>query len=111
MALFQEPVLTEEFIKENPRFLDWCKRVSSRFASNLAPAGVTVGASPFSVQNGTSWDQDIIVQGGTVSKIEYSRDASTYYDVGVVAGMFRLSPGDYLRVTYSSAPTMTTITR
>lgn len=111
MKLFQPPQLFENFVHSNPWLVDWMKRVSSRFGSNLLPTGITVAASPFVVQNTTDWDQSIIVQGGTVSKIEYSRDTSTYYDVGVIAGMFWLSPLDYLRVTYTVAPTMTTITR
>lgn len=71
---------------------------------------VTVGTSPFAFQNTRSGDADITVQGGTVSKIELGR-GSTYVDVGSTAGMYRLSPDDYLRVTYSVAPTMRAIPR
>lgn len=90
---------------------NWFKKITSRLGSGLLPQGVTVGASPFTLQNTTEWDQSIIVQGGTVSKIEYSRDNATYYDTGVTAGMFWVSPTDYLKVTYTVAPTMTAITR
>lgn len=76
-----------------------------------APAGITVGASPFTYNNTASNDQSVIVKGGTVSKIEFSRDNITYFDVGVVAGMFTVSKGDYLRVTYTVVPTMTGISR
>ena len=115
MPLFDQPPyhqsVEDEDGKINEWWLNWFKKVASRFASNQSPVGVTVGASPFVLQNTTQWDEDIIVQGGTVSKVEYSRDGTTYYDVGVVAGMFRLSPSDFLRVTYTVAPTMTTIIR
>lgn len=76
-----------------------------------APAGITVGASPFNYQNLTSSDQSIIVKGGTVTKIEFSRDNTNFFDVGVVAGMFTVSKQDFLRVTYTVAPTMTGISR
>ena len=76
-----------------------------------APSGVTVTASPFAYHNTATGDIDVIVKGGTVSKVEFSRDGATYYDVGTVAGMFHLSPSDYLKVTYTVAPTMTKVTR
>jgi len=54
---------------------------------------------------------DVIVTGGTVSAIAWSRGAGSYVDTGMTAGWFRLSPGDNLKVTYSSNPTMTKIPR
>ena len=77
----------------------------------LLPRAAVVGASPFLIQNTTDRDVDIIVTGGTVSAIDFSRDNATFYAVGQAAGMFRLSPFDYLRVTYSVAPTMTLVPR
>lgn len=73
--------------------------------SNLTPSG-----SPYSYTNSGTTDVDVIVRGGTVSLVEIGRSAS-YESVGVVAGMFRLSPGDILRVTYTVAPTMRLIPR
>lgn len=49
----------------------------------------------------------LIVSGGTVSQIRFSRDASTFYDVGATAGMFALSAADRLEVTYTGSPTLT----
>lgn len=78
----------------------------------VAPSNIIVGASPFNLQNGSpTYDVDIIVQGGTVSKIEYSRDNITFYTLGPTSGMFRLSPADHLRVTWSVSPTMTLVPR
>jgi hypothetical protein len=76
-----------------------------------APSAITVTASPFAYQNAGSYNASVLVQGGTVTKVEFSRNGSTYYDVGTVAGMFQLSPSDYLKVTYTVAPTMTRIVR
>jgi hypothetical protein len=47
-----------------------------------------------------------IVQGGTVSNISFSRDGVTPYNTGLTVGVFPLSKGDVLTVTYSSAPAL-----
>ena len=48
----------------------------------------------------------MIISGGTVSLIEFTRDAGTTYDaLGVVAGAVTLAPGDGIRLTYTVAPT------
>lgn len=80
-------------------------------SAQVPPSTITVTGSPFTYQNTTTFPTDVIVQGGTVSKVEFSRDGTTWYDTGVVAGMFGLSPSDRLRVTYTVAPTMTLIPR
>ena len=77
----------------------------------IQPRAVVVGASPFTLQNTTGRPVDIIVTGGTVSAIAFSRDNVTFYGVGSVAGVFWLSPYDYLRVTYTVAPTITLVPR
>jgi hypothetical protein len=78
---------------------------------NIQPRNVVVGASPFTIQNTTGNPVDIIVSGGTVSAIAFSRDNVTFYGVGSTSGVFWLSPYDYLRVTYSVAPTITLVPR
>jgi hypothetical protein len=77
----------------------------------LAPSAITVTASPFTYINQTGVTADVIVSGGTVSQIEFSRDGATFFGVGVTSGMLMLSPYDRLRVTYSAAPTMTLVPR
>ena len=74
-------------------------------------SAITPGASPYVYQNDTDYDQDIIVSGGTVSAITFSRDGAAYYATGIITGMFRLSPLDYLKTTYTVAPTMTKVPR
>lgn len=81
------------------------------FRNVTAPSGITVTASPFSYHNVDAFDEDVVIQGGTVTKIEFSRDNVAFYDVGLVAGMYRLSIGDYVKVTYTVAPTMTKVPR
>jgi hypothetical protein len=78
---------------------------------SIQPRGVTVGASPFIFQNTTGRSVDLIVTGGAVSAIAFSRDNVTFYGVGLTAGVFWLSPYDYLRVTYTVAPAITLVPR
>lgn len=87
-----------------PAFQD----VPGRF---LLPTGVTPGASPYTYQNTSGRPGDMIVSGGAVSAIDFSRNNATFYIVGVVSGVFSLSAYDFLRVTYTVAPTMTFIPR
>jgi hypothetical protein len=75
----------------------------------LPPVGVTVGTSPWVYQATQGYRETLIVSGGTVSLIEFSRDGATWFGLGETAGMFVLDPGDRLRVTYTAAPTVTRI--
>lgn len=84
---------------------------SITYRSTAAPAAIVVGGSPFTYHNTNTYDLDVIVQGGTVSLVEFSRDNTTYYNVGFTSGIVRLSPSDYLRVTYTVTPTMTGVPR
>jgi hypothetical protein len=96
---------------EFSRFLQQIVQILNFGARLAAPTNPTVTASPYVYTNNTGNDQSEIVQGGTVSKIEYSRNGGAYIDVGTVAGMFQLSPMDSLRVTYTVAPTITVVVR
>lgn len=69
-------------------------------------SGITVGSSPFSYVAPSGGR--VIIQGGTTTQIQYSRDAQNYFVTGVTAGVIPVSQGDQLVVTYSVAPpTMT----
>jgi hypothetical protein len=73
----------------------------------LPPENVTepiAGASPYtySAQRRGS----LIVTGGTVSLIEFSRDGANFYDVGQTSGMFALNAADILRITHAGAPNL-----
>jgi hypothetical protein len=86
---------------------DWYFFWSGLFRG-LAPGNVepvTVGASPY-VYSATKRGS-MVVSGGTVTLIEFSRDGVTFYDAGTTAGMFQLNAADQLRVTHAGAPTMT----
>jgi hypothetical protein len=70
-----------------------------------AEAAVTVGDSPYVYSAPVRGS--VIVNGGTVSAIAFSRDGTTFYTTGQTAGMFLLCAGDLLRITYTVLPTVT----
>lgn len=70
---------------------------------NEAP--VTLDASPASYS--APRRGSLIVAGGTVTLIEFTRNGTDYYDTGAIAGMFTLSASDVLRITYAVAPDVT----
>jgi hypothetical protein len=90
-------------------------RVPTKITSNVTPrqsptpspirSAPSVTASPYTYQNTTSKTQQVVVNGGTVSQVAVSRDNTTFDDTGQVKGLFLLGPGDWLKVTYSVAPT------
>jgi hypothetical protein len=67
-----------------------------------AEATITLGASPYTytaAQKGF-----MVIRGGTVSAVQFTRSVTTL--TGQTAGIFPLSNGDQLTVTYSGLPTM-----
>jgi hypothetical protein len=52
-----------------------------------------------------------MISGGGVIKVEFQRGTGTKYNTGSYYGMFGLSPGDALTITYSGTPTITAISR
>lgn len=69
------------------------------------PVNVTVSASPFTYSPPVKGN--VIVTGGTVSDISFSRDGTNIYTTGQSSGMFQINANDRLIVTYTGAPTMT----
>lgn len=70
-----------------------------------AESPVTPGASPYTYT--APFRGFLIVQGGTVSLIEFSRGGTTYRNVGVTAGAIPANSQDLIRITYTVAPTLT----
>ena len=77
----------------------------------VLPSNISVTASPFTYQNTTAYDGDVIISGGTVGNIEFTRDNTNFYTTGLLTGVLHLSPNDRVRVTYTVAPTMTLVPR
>jgi hypothetical protein len=70
-----------------------------------AEYSITLTASPFSFvapQRGF-----VIVDGGAVVLIQFSRNGTTNYTTGQTQGVFPVSAGDTLIIRYTTAPTVT----
>lgn len=80
-----------------------------QIASGISPSGISVGGSPFTYQNALLAPVNVLISGGTVTTISYSRDGSAFFIVGILAGQVHLSPGDFVRIVYVLAPIMTLI--
>lgn len=66
---------------------------------------LTVGASPFSYR--AIIKGQVLISGGSVSAIEYSRDGTTFYNTGATSGFVQMNFNDVVRVTHTGAPDMT----
>lgn len=77
--------------------------------SGANPVPVTPPGSPYSYR--APADGALIVQGGGVSAMAFSRDGLTWYPLGSFYGMFPLSAGDQIRITYVAAPALTFVQR
>lgn len=70
-----------------------------------AETSITATASPMTYT--AILRGQILIENGTVSVIEFSRDGRNWYDTGITAGFVQMDKGDQLRVTYSVAPSIT----
>jgi hypothetical protein len=70
-----------------------------------AEAAITLTVSPFAYQ--ALIRGQLLIAGGTVSAIEFSRNRTTFYNAGITAGFVQMDAGDQVRVTYTVAPTLT----
>jgi hypothetical protein len=110
-TLNRMPTYTEALLTKNSITRGWYTFFVGLFQGQPTQgvSVVTAGVSPFTYIapiGGT-----LIVQGGTVSLITFSRDAASFYPAGATSGMFTLSKGDQLVVTYSVPPNLTWVPR
>jgi hypothetical protein len=71
------------------------------------PFAITVSASPFTYPAPVSGT--VLVHGGTLTGIGFSRDRTTFFAYPSAAAAVAVFQGDVVKVTYSAAPTMTMI--
>lgn len=95
----------------DPRWRRWFQDIYVKVNAlgQPSPADVTVTASPMTWQYIGPAQATLIIVGAGVAKVEFSRDATTWYQVGLIAGVYLVSQSDYLRVTYGAAPIMTLV--
>ena len=75
------------------------------------PATVPLTGSPLVYSNTTQRPVDVMISGGGMIKVEFQRGTGTKYNTGSYYGMFGLSPGDALTMTYIGTPIITAISR
>jgi len=105
----REPLVTT---KDGRVTKDWYRFFASLSSGAGAGSGgedvtPSTGVSPYSFfadQAGT-----LIISGGSIFLVEFTRDQINYYNVGTFRGMFPMLASDVMRVTYdpASPPTMT----
>jgi hypothetical protein len=96
---YQQPLATKG---ETTR--GWYTFFSGLFAGQpTAPVmPIMVTSAPFIYVAPTGGS--LIVQGGTTSQIQFSRDGMNFYVLGVTSGVIPLSQADQVVITYSVAP-------
>jgi len=99
--------LATKGVTDSSWFRYWSGLFSGVPSGNISV--VAVSSSPFTYKapvGGT-----VIIQGGTVTQVQFSRDGASFYITGQTNGMFPVSQGDLLMVTYSVPPNMTFVPR
>jgi hypothetical protein len=113
------PPIPQEQIEESHRWRDWFTQISNLILPSMYEVlavdvlDTGTGVMPTSTtawKNVNKYAVDILIKGGTVSIIELGRYNQTtktvdYITTGLTSGFITLSPQDYIKVTYSSAPT------
>lgn len=106
MGVFSSIPTYEQSISQNNKTNSaWYRFFQGLF--NGVPSGaessVTLGATPYSYTAPSGgW---VIVRGGTVSAIQYTRSITTL--TGLTSGIFPVGQGDILTITYTVLPTVT----
>ena len=93
---------------------DWVRQVNAAInrTGQVTQGGarvvstITLGASPYVYQSPFGGDVRLLIAGGTGVTLQMSRDNVTYYSLGVAAGQITLSQGDFLKITYTIAPSV-----
>lgn len=93
------------------RWKGWFLGLDQVINGTQVASSVLTGASPIVAQNVESCDQIYFTAGGAGVIIEYSRDGSTYSPTGVTSGQVIVFPGDFIRITYTTLPTITVVSK
>jgi hypothetical protein len=75
-----------------------------------ASTAVSVGASPYTYTNSSASNQQVFIQGGTVTAISFNPNGVSGISLsGLTDNILTMRPNDTLTITYTAAPTITTI--
>lgn len=64
-----------------------------------------VGVSPATLTNSTGYRVLVVITGGTLTDVSFTRDNATFYSAGT-SRVLMLSLTDSVRITYAAAPTV-----
>ena len=107
MTVFRTaPVYTEPLQTEGNTSKSWY-RWMQHYDKGVPPSSETIITehhSPFSYQAPSAGF--VIVTGGTVSAIQFSRTPGTFHATGKTAGVFQMSQNDQLKITFSVKPSL-----
>lgn len=83
--------------------------VANAFVSYAKPAaGIALTASPMTYINNNITDETILIAGGTVTQIAFTRNGTPYL-MNPATGAIHLQPGDRIAVSYSGTPAITRV--
>jgi len=99
--------LAEKGVTTRGWYTFWSGLFKGQPTGPIAPIAVTASPFTYTATQGGS----VLIQGGTVSLVQISRDGTTNFATGATQGPFPVSQGDLLIVNYTVAPNMTFIPR
>lgn len=101
------PSYRQSLVDKGQTSSTWYRYLSGLFAGKPpgAESKVTVTTSPMTYT--ASQGGFVIIQGGTVSLVQWSRGGVTNHNTGQTQGCFPVSAGDSLIITYTGAPNLT----
>ena len=102
----QTPTYTEQIAVGQKNNQNWYRYFTQNEVGTppSAEIAITVNASPLSFTDPSKGF--VIVSGGTVTSIMFSRTANVFYLTGETAGVFPMAQNDILKVTFTAAPNM-----
>jgi hypothetical protein len=102
----QPPTYTEQIATGQRNNQNWYRYFTQAELGTPPSGEVTLSpvSSPFAYTAPSKGF--VIVSGGTVTSIMFSRTQNQFYLTGQTSGMFPVSQNDVLKVTFTAAPTM-----
>lgn len=106
-----EAVVRDTIRTVTDRWRGWIVEVDEAIngVANAIPSNIALTGSPFTFTNQTKSAVMLLINGGSVSSIQYTRDDVNFYSIPSAAPL--VFPGDRIRITYSAAPTVTVVPR
>lgn len=105
------PTYAERLITKGETTRDWYQFFSGLGSGQAfgLPSAVPLAPSPMTYQAPTGGT--LIIQGGSVSMVSFTRDGVTNFNTGQTQGMLPLSQRDQLIIIYTGTPVLTFIPR